>query len=619
MKTKLKYLFLALLGLILIPTTNAYELGVNLNWTNADYDVEYRDAKFAFYNSSYPYIVARPCSDSSQGSKCFSAPYDSSSIFDYSYRIHVSLSSWSFEKFFGVAYKDNWEWRDFYHSVYSSDNKAVQKLFNVPSRTAFSVKMTNGKEYIMDTVYFYHNTLVFMDSRNGFTLYLNGNLKASDWVVFVDPFLKEDNFFFIRFKEKKAWSMTVSEPEAWNWFFWKKNWELLKTLKFTKSYEVREWWETIFPINFHVYKNKQGWPWYTYQEDIEFVSPEWNAGKPSNNWTGNQIAQNYRACVSKRSDIKILAQISKTCGDDPADEETLNWVKVDSWNWDGDVKTILDQLTGKNKTKCGRYANTKKKYHDKYSKEWESFSKDFNNYAFSPEALDVQSQCRWEELEQEHWSAGQINYNAFSSSWLSAVWNSFKGIMGNFLNWIPVWNWRYIDQNTFEKDFALYKTYANACRDHKNLTTPYDSWTSVLPLYDFFTNNDNNENVCRYAEEKKQILLKKYWSYSFDPDYIKSFELSLGGKIFNSSGFLFQSDLEKTIQNSTGVYFGSPLEKWVESVVDYFSSDYRKWYDKAFTVLGYKQCWKGFGNETWDYLVFIPVVLLFIIFLRWKY
>lgn len=409
MKTKLKYLFLALLGLILIPTTNAYELGVNLNWTNADYDVEYRDAKFAFYNSSYPYIVARPCSDSSQGSKCFSAPYDSSSIFDYSYRIHVSLSSWSFEKFFGVAYKDNWEWRDFYYSVYSSDNKAVQKLFNVPSRTAFSVKMTNGKEYIMDTVYFYHNTLVFMDSRNGFTLYLNGNLKASDWVVFVDPFLKEDNFFFIRFKEKKAWSMTVSEPEAWNWFFWKKNWELLKTLKFTKSYEVREWWETIFPINFHVWKNKQGWPWYTYQEDIEFVSPEWNAGKPSNNWTGNQIAQNYRACVSKRSDIKILAQISKTCGDDPADEETLNWVKVDSWNWDGDVKTILDQLTGKNKTKCGRYANTKKKYHDKYSKEWEIFSKDFNNYAFTPEAIDVQAQCRWEELEQEHWSAGSYN------------------------------------------------------------------------------------------------------------------------------------------------------------------------------------------------------------------
>ena len=409
MKIKLKLLFLALLGLILIPTTYAYELGANLNWTNSDYDVEYKDAKFTLYNSSYPYIVAYPCSNSSQGSKCFSAPYYSSVIFDYSYSIHVSLDSYSFNKFFGVAYKDNWEWRDFYHSVYSSDNKAVQKLFNVPSRTAFSVKMTNGKEYIMDTVYFYHNTLVFMDSRNGFTLYLNGNLKASDWVVFVDPFLKEDNLFFIRFKEKKAWSMTVSETEAWNWFFWKKSSDVLKTLKFTKSYEVREWWETIFPINFHVWKDKQGWPWYTYQEDIEFTAPDWNAGKPNNNWTGNQVAQNYRACVARRSDIKILAQISKTCWDDPADEETLNWVKVDSWNWEWEAKTIIDQLEWGNKIKCWRFANIKKKFYDRYSKEWSSWYKDFNNYSFTPEALDVQAQCRWEELEQEHWSAGSYN------------------------------------------------------------------------------------------------------------------------------------------------------------------------------------------------------------------
>jgi len=59
------------------------------------------------YNSSYPYIVAYPCSNTSQGSKCFSAPYYSSSIFDYGYGIHVGLDSWSFNKFFGVAYKDN--------------------------------------------------------------------------------------------------------------------------------------------------------------------------------------------------------------------------------------------------------------------------------------------------------------------------------------------------------------------------------------------------------------------------------------------------------------------------------------------------------------------------------
>ena len=506
MKTKLKLLFLALLGLILIPTTNAYELGANLNWTNANYDVEYKDAKFTLYNSSYPYIVAYPCSNSSQGSKCFSAPYYSSVIFDYSYSIHVSLDSYSFNKFFGVAYKDNWEWRDFYHSVYSSENKAVQKVFNVPSRTAFSVKMTNGKEYIMDTVYFYHNTLVFMDSRNWFTLYLNGNIKASDGVVFVDPFLKEDNFFFIRFSEKKAWSMTVSEEEAWNWFFWKKNWELLKTLKFTKSYEVREGGETIFPINFHVWKDKQGWPWYTYQEDIEFVSPEWNAGNPNNNWTWNQVAQNYRACVSKRSDIKILAQISKTCGDDPADEETLNWVKVDSWNWEWEVKTIIDQLTGKNKTKCGRYANTKKKYHDKYSKEWESFSKDFNNYAFTPEALDVQAQCRWEELEQEHWSANnKVEWGFFQGikNWFEWMRDKFRGY-----SWEPIGV--YSGKNYYELDFnsdlAQLKIYQERCKSF---------WSLLGYVVWFDTVENERKRYCDKFEKKKKEMETIYWSFSW--------------------------------------------------------------------------------------------------------
>ena len=613
MKTKLKLFFLAILGIILIPTTNAYELGANLNWTNSDYDVEYKDAKFTLYNSSYPYIVAYPCSNSSQGSKCFSAPYDSSSIFDYSYRIHVSLSSWSFEKFFGVAYKDNWEWRDFYHSAYS-DNKAVQKLFSVPSRTAFSVKMTNGKEYIMDTVYFYHNTLVFMDSRNGFTLYLNGNIKASDGVVFVDPFLKEDNLFFIRFKEKKAWSMTVSEEEAWNWFFWKKNWELLKTLKFTKSYEVREGGETIFPINFHVWKDKQGWPWYTYQEDIEFTAPDWNAWKPNNNWTGNNVAQNYRACVSKRSDIKILAQISKTCWDDPADEETLNWVKVDSWNWEWEAKTIIDQLTGKNKIKCGRYANTKKKYHDKYSKEWESFSKDFSNYAFTPEAIDVQAQCRWEELEQEHWSAG---VSPFSASWMSLIANSLWQVGNTLLDSLDCWDWKHISQALFEKRFWTYISYYTACRDKSFMPTKYDNWKSYIVGYDYLFWWNNNENVCRYASELKENLMKKYWNCVFWNNYRASVSSDLSWNVFGSDWKLDWNALENVVWGLPWNPFDDP-DLWLSKIAEYFSKDYKLGNDKAFTIFWYKQCWKGFGSETWDYLVYFPVFLIIIVLLKWR-
>lgn len=435
MKTKLKYLFLALLGLILIPNTNAYELGTNLNWTNSDYDVEYEDAKFTFYNSSYPYIVARPCSDSSQGSKCFSAPYDSSSIFDYSYRIHVSLSSWSFEKFFGVAYKDNWEWRDFYYSAYS-DNKAVQKLFNVPSRTAFSVKMTNGKEYIMDTVYFYHNTLVFMDSRNGFTLYLNGNLKASDWVVFVDPFLKEDNLFFIRFKEKKAWSMTVSEPEAWNWFFGKKNWDVLKTLKFTKSYEVREWGDTIFPINFHVWKNKQGWPWYTYQEDIEFVSPEWNAWSNNNqNQTGqNQALVEYNACFKYYNSIKKYTSYNYNCYKTLLDTAPLTWSydskkilkpwqEIEDWDWESDFAVSTENVV------CNSFARVKRDYKQQYKEKWEDFLKVSSENFFYPHTMDIKWYCgERPKVDKVEWWLIQSMKNWFEWMRDKFNWNSGEPI-----------------------------------------------------------------------------------------------------------------------------------------------------------------------------------------------
>lgn len=430
-KTKLKLLFLALLGLILIPTTNAYELGVNLNWTDANYDVGYKDAKFTLYNSSYPYIVANPCSNPSQGSKCFSAPYYSSSIFNHSYRIHVSLSSWSFEKFFGVAYKDLWEWRDFYYSSYSEDNKVVQKIFNTPSRTAFSVKMTNGKEYLMDTVYFYHNTLVFMDSRNWFTLYLNGNIKASDGVVFVDPFLKEDNFFFIRFSEKKAWSMTVSEEEAWNWFFWKKNWELLKTLKFTKSYEVREWWETIFPINFHVYKDKQGWPWYVYQEDIEFVSPEWNAGNPNNQQTGqNQALIEYNFCFKYYNSIKIYTSYDYNCYKSLLDSAPLTgsynmpqllkpWQDIKDWNGEGNIAIQTQDLT------CHSLIKLKREYKQQYQEKRAEFLKISSENFFYPHTMDIKAYCGDRPKDDEN----------FSPSFLGSIWDFISGMFEKKGTW----------------------------------------------------------------------------------------------------------------------------------------------------------------------------------------
>lgn len=597
METKLKLFFLAILGLILIPTTYAYELGANLNWTNANYDVEYKDAKFTLYNSSYPYIVAYPCSNSYQGSKCFSAPYYSSVIFDYSYSIHVSLDSYSFNKFFGVAYKDNWEWRDFYHSAYS-DNKAVQKVFNVPSRTAFSVKMTNGKEYIMDTVYFYHNTLVFMDSRNGFTLYLNGNLKASDWVVFVDPFLKEDNLFFIRFREKKAWSMTVSEAEAWNWFFWKKNSDVLKTLKFTKSYEVREWWETIFPINFHVWKDKQGWPWYTYQEDIEFVSPEWNAG--SNNNTENNL-EAYNNCLSYYWEVHNLARLWDKCSWDGKDEQAMdNFLAIQHWNWEWDAP----ELKGNSAFLCSVFAKYKKKYKEKHSKDWWKFEQEREEYMFNPDWLVPVNRCQslkiWEQESGNMWK----DLKAFWQNFLSSIWK-----------FIGVSNWVEVSKNDYEKDMWEYMAYVRACNHKTYLPTPYDSWKTYIIGYNLFAWGDNNENVCKFAKTLEDRINKKYKNIKFNDSYKQALIESYGSWVVNSSWGLNFSKYKEIVNSLPASPYAEEWDAWIFT---FLKADYKEWVDTAYSLLSKVHCWRWFWVKEWDYIVYFPLFLLLFILIRWR-
>ena len=411
-KTKLKLLFLALLGIILIPTANAYELSEIRNWSESwapptttrhrGMCLHYnRDWYMTFDGKGYSYDdISRDntsCSEWAVLGNFFAPRYYDSPWYEQIYNDYFSY----------VNSKQNGEWIDMIRTVYQNgEHKTV--ITTLPSRTAYKRTSNAGIDYMFNQIYFYHNQFILYDPVKEVGLSFLGKMNVVWGAVFANPGATEDNLRFIDYVRKKAYSATITNTAAWKRLLGTDvSMSRLQSMNWSKSYTMNKGGSSFLPPNFKI--DKQGSEWFQYIEDIEFISPDWNAGKPNNNWTSNQVAQSYRACVSKRSDIKILAQISKTCGDDPADEETLNWVKVDSWNWDSDVKTILDQLTGKNKTKCGRYANTKKKYHDKYTKEWESFSKDFNNYAFSPEAIDVQSQCRWEELEQEHWSAGSYN------------------------------------------------------------------------------------------------------------------------------------------------------------------------------------------------------------------
>ena len=508
-KTKLKLLFLAILGLILIPTTNAYELGNQNFWLESwapptttrhrgmclHYSRDWR-MTFDWKTSSYSSI-------SSNNTSCpeytalgnFFAPRDyNSPWYEQIYNDYFSY----------VNSKQNGEWIDMIRTVYQNgEHKTV--ITTLPSRTAYKRTSNAGIDYMFTQIYFYHNQFILYDPIKEVGLSFLGKMNVVGGAVFANPGTTEDNLRFIDYVRKKAYSATITNTAAWKWLLWTDvSISRLQSMNWTKSYTMNKGGSSFLPPNFKI--DKQGSEWFQYIEEIEFVSPDWNAGKPSNNWTGNQVAQNYRACVARRSDIKILAQISKTCGDDPADEETLNWVKVDSWNWEWEVKTIIDQLEWGNKIKCWRFANIKKKFYDRYSKEWSSWYKDFNNYVFTPEAIDVQAQCRWEELEQEHWSANnKVEWGFFQwiKNWFEWMRDKFRGY-----SWKPIGG--YSGKNYYELDFnsdlAQLKIYQERCKSFWNLLG-YVVW--------FDTVENERKRYCDKFEKKKKEMETIYWSFSW--------------------------------------------------------------------------------------------------------
>lgn len=329
------------------------------------------------------------------------------------------------------------------------------------------------------------------------------------------------------------------------------------------------------------------------------------------------VAEDYNKCSSSYSDIKALAYYSKACWEDPADDTTLNRVKVDSWDAEGDVKPLLDQLTGVNKNKCGRFANAKKKYKEKYAENWESWYKSFSDYAWTPEAIDIQALCRGVELE--HGSAGVEGKWAkwFFTTWTKAFLDSLKWAWKNNWNMIEVWSWFFISQNSFERDMGHFSAYYKACQDKRFLPTPYDKfWDKVKQS--FFWWWDNNENVCKYKDELAKKYDEKYSKYVFSKSYRDAVGFELWFSLFDEDWRLNLRQKQKWFDNVSSVFdWFAPDSLWLEKVWDFFKKDYKAGYDKAFSAVGYKHCWIWLNNETWDYLVYLPLILLVILVL-WR-
>lgn len=514
---KIKFLILALLGLILIPTTNAYELGNQNFWSDSwapspttrhkgmclhysrDWYMTF-DGKTSFYSSI-----------SSNNTSCpewailgnFFSPKDYSSPWN----------EWIYNNYFSyVNSKKNGEWMDMIRTVYQNwEHKSI--IYTLPSRTAYKRTSKSWISYMFTQIYFYHNQFILYDPVKEFWLSFLGKMNIVWWAVFSNPSLTDDNLWFVDYIHKKAYSATITNTAAWKRLLWTDvSKERLQAVNWTKSYTINSWGFSFLPPRFKI--NKQGGSGYQYIEDIEFTSPEWWQGNSSNQ---NNVAENYNKCVNYYSDVKNLAYYSQKCGEDPADEETLNRVKVDSWNAETESQTVIDQLTWANRNKCGRFAKAKKKYKEKYKDQWGKFYADFGIYARTPESVNVEVQCKGVELE--HNSPNNPGIQALKDFFKSPLdyLQSFRDRFNNY-DWQPIWVYSW--KNYYNLDFQA---------DSSKLRQLYNECFSSGWIYSIITEEDRM-NSCRKYEQLKLELWKVYFSMtgvdfsSWFQEYVNSLE-----------------------------------------------------------------------------------------------
>ena len=76
--------------------------------------------------------------------------------------------------------------------------------------------------------------------------------------------------------------------------------------------------------------------------------------------------------------------------------------------------------------------------------------------------------------------------------------------------------------------------------------------------------------------------------------------------------------IEKVAETTTWYHKKTPFEKGADSLQWYFNEEYNKWFNASFLVVWYGSCGKGIWIKQRDYLVYVPVILLLWIIIKWK-
>lgn len=330
----------------------------------------------------------------------------------------------------------------------------------------------------------------------------------------------------------------------------------------------------------------------------------------SNN-TKNNSVQEKKSCVEYYTYMRSMSSHSDWClGEvhkDMSDTRLDYWWAI-STDWDLSKFGVWDKTKYR---RCWHWNNYKEGVKKTLWEKWPAFRKDRQNNYIATEAKDIDVNALCSHIVV--WS--QIN------SWGLTFDNFSKAIEWTLLSrGDTVWtlNWVSVPKNVFERDYALMMRYEIACKDKVRLPTEYDNTFSDLLLFKTFW-DDNNKNVCKKAEELKEKFKEKYKDLIFTKNYEKAFKSDFWEDSVSSSWtVVVEKALSWSIDKALKVKSLSGLgEKTAWALVDYFTKDYTDWYNKGFSLLGWKGCGAWIWVKEWDYIMRLFLFMI-LIWLVWK-
>ena len=614
MRRKLLTLFILVFWLLSFST---YALDLNLQQYGNGYNYT---PEYSTQKSNYTfYSVDRGKSVSSTSSKSENAGYYNT-LWTKFYWYKDKGNGYSFVVNW-FAYKIDWEWITLYQAKYRG-NEQYYNTLSLPSRVGYLYTSSAGVKNLFTEIFVNDNQFILYAPETNYCVSFVGDVKLENMMIVSNPWKDEQNLWIIQCQKMKAYSLTVDKNQARE--VWKGNWvnkNFLKNLNFEKSYTITTGGTYLFPEWMRQIDQRR---WFVYTEDIELQSMDWWGGT-TNNPNGNQWGNSdgsykerlaeYNQCASYWQNVKTYTLYDRECYrwllEDPADNRDIDvrlapWKAIVDWNWEGelDIKT-KDPI-------CLKFKSRKPVYMQKYKDKRDEFIKDSQEYWLNPsQTINVAEKCGTRPVPQK---PAETEKQSDAGRFGEALWDILLN-QGNKLRLGTGW---YEEQNKVEYLIWKYMAYKTACRDKAYMPTKdetvWESFKNWLPFIWW----DNNEKVCKYAEKLKKEIEEKYWEAQFSEHYKNILNKQLWEKVIDEKWKIDLKKIEKVAETATWYHKKTPFEKGADSLQWYFNEEYNKWFNASFLVVWYGSCGKGIWIKQRDYLVYVPVILLLWLIIKWK-